>query len=300
MDGGGQRENGRYRQDLHCNKNIHSQWMIPPQMMKDHQALTMKFMGILHERDAAIQERNLALSEKKTALTERDMALLQRDQAVTDLKNTLMERDNAIAALEYRDGSAASTEGNNPQGQRGTKQIHHIYNTREMQVIDALPISTVVLEPIKPRQAKRAKEIKALSVRKPSKSNKETQDRSLGQTQFSIPKPEWKCQDLLNQVRFDETSVPTPGCSCTGAFQPCYKWGKGGWQSSCCTTTLSMHPLPVMPNKRHARLGGRKMSASVFSRLLNHLAQEGHDLSNPLDLKDHWSKHGTNRYITIR
>jgi hypothetical protein len=63
---------------------------------------------------------------------------------------------------------------------------------------------------------------------------------------------------------------------------------------------MSMYPLPAVPNKRHARVGGRKMSGSAFSKLLSRLAAEGHDLSNPVDLKDHWAKHGTNRYITIK
>lgn len=57
----------------------------------------------------------------------------------------------------------------------------------------------------------------------------------------------------------------------------------------------------ALPNKRHARVGGRKMSGSAFNKLLSRLAAEGHhDLSNPVDLKDHWAKHGTNRYITIK
>lgn len=94
--------------------------------------------------------------------------------------------------------------------------------------------------------------------------------------------------------------MPAPVCSCTGKYQQCYKWGDGGWQSACCTTRLSMYPLPVLPNKRHARLGGRKMSGSVFTKLLSRLAADGCDLSVPVDLKDHWAKHGTNRYVTIK
>ncbi|PIN01237.1 hypothetical protein CDL12_26263 [Handroanthus impetiginosus] len=94
--------------------------------------------------------------------------------------------------------------------------------------------------------------------------------------------------------------MPVPVCSCTGVLRPCYKWGNGGWQSSCCTTNLSMYPLPAVPNKRHARVGGRKMSGSAFNKLLSRLAAEGHDLSNAVDLKEHWAKHGTNRYITIK
>ncbi|EFH62935.1 hypothetical protein ARALYDRAFT_893630 [Arabidopsis lyrata subsp. lyrata] len=55
-----------------------------------------------------------------------------------------------------------------------------------------------------------------------------------------------------------------------------------------------------MPNKRHSRVCGRKVSGIVLSRLLSRLAREGHELSSPLDLKDYWVRHGTNRYITIK
>ncbi|MCL7047709.1 hypothetical protein MKW94_028175 [Papaver nudicaule] len=103
-----------------------------------------------------------------------------------------------------------------------------------------------------------------------------------------------------NQVNLDNSKMPPPVCSCTGALQQCYKWGKGGWQSACCTKTLSMYPLPVMDNKRSSRIGGRKMSGGAFTKLVSRLTAEGHDLSLPLDLKDHWSRHGTNRYSTIK
>ena len=95
-------------------------------------------------------------------------------------------------------------------------------------------------------------------------------------------------------------NTPIPHCSCTGSFQPCYRWGNGGWQSACCTTTLSEHPLPMNPLKKGYRLPGRKMSAGAFQKLVRRLAQEGVDLSQPIDLKDFWAKHGTNRYVTIK
>ncbi|XWS40120.1 hypothetical protein CRYUN_Cryun18bG0112700 [Craigia yunnanensis] len=119
-------------------------------------------------------------------------------------------------------------------------------------------------------------------------------------TEVKKCKTEWNGQDIgLNMVNFDETRMPVPVCSCTGVPRQCYKWGNGGWQSSCCTTTMSSYPLPQMPNKRHARVGGRKMSGSVFTKLLSRLAAEEQDLSIPLDLKNYWARHGTNRYITI-
>nr|DAD46968.1 TPA_asm: hypothetical protein HUJ06_016905 [Nelumbo nucifera] len=291
------------------------------------------------ERDAAIQERNVALAEKKAALAERDMAFLQRDAAIAERNNALMERDNAIAALEYRENAlSGSGVPTCPPGcgvPRGTKHVHHLthlteapYHARDMHITEAYPLSSAPAEAHKPRRAKRTKkESKAVPLKRsqqPSSKGKKggedlnklvtvakLHDWRSGQDangsgedlkkQLAVSKPDWKGQDLgLNQVNFDESTMPVPVCSCTGVLQQCYKWGNGGWQSACCTTTLSSYPLPVMPNKRHARIGGRKMSGSAFTKLLSRLAAQGHDLSTPVDLKDHWAKHGTNRYVTIK
>ncbi|KAL6346581.1 hypothetical protein AAG906_000199 [Vitis piasezkii] len=307
MDDGGQRENGRHKLDYY--KGPQNPWnMMPQHHLKEQNALTMnkKVVNILAERDNAIRERNIALSEKKAALEERDEALMQRDAAISERDNALLERDNAIAALRYRESVISI--------QRGTKRMDHppnhaangaegSYNTREVHITDAFPISTIAADSVKSR--KRTKENKAVSskgLKPPRKGKKVNEDlnRQVISDGLKI-KSEWDSQDLgLNLVTFDESTMPVPVCSCTGVPRQCYKWGNGGWQSSCCTTTLSSYPLPQMPNKRHARMGGRKMSGSVFTRLLSRLAAEGHDLSMPLDLKDYWAKHGTNRYIIIK
>ena len=52
--------------------------------------------------------------------------------------------------------------------------------------------------------------------------------------------------------------------------------------------------------KSGSRVPGRKMSGSAFSKLLEKLAALGVDITKPIDLKDHWAKHGTNRYVTIK
>ncbi|CAN1314784.1 Protein BASIC PENTACYSTEINE6 [Linum perenne] len=329
MDDGGHRENGRHKPDQF--KAAQSQIFILLLLQWLMQQPSMKqIMSIMAERDAAIHERNMAISEKKAAISERDMAFLQRDSAIAERNNALMERDNAIATLQYRESSLSNGNMSScPTGcqiSRGMKHIHHpqhhimdeaaTYSSREMQGNDSLPTSPGVLEPTKSRRGKRPKEPKATppnkkSSKSPRKVKKETiewkteQDMDGGgddmNKQLVTSKTDWKGQDLgLNQIAFDETTMQAPVCSCTGIFRQCYKWGNGGWQSSCCTTTLSMYPLPTVPNKRHARIGGRKMSGSAFSKLLSRLAAEGNDLSHPVDLKNHWAKHGTNRYITIK
>jgi len=105
---------------------------------------------------------------------------------------------------------------------------------------------------------------------------------------------------LINGIDLDLSKLPTPVCSCTGNPQQCYRWGVGGWQSACCTKSVSMYPLPLSMKRRGARIAGRKMSLGAFKKVLETLAGEGYNLSNPIDLKPYWAKHGTNKFVTIR
>jgi hypothetical protein len=293
MDDTGHRDNnGRH-------KPPQGQWLM------QHQPSMKQIMAIMAERDAAIQERNLALSEKKSALAERDMAILQRESAINDRNNAIMERDNAIATLHYRENpnnanSIALAKHMQQQQQQHIQNMHHHHNNiAESSSYDVIPMSPVAPEPAKPKRTikRQPREPKPVTNKKPAKPAKKIKREG-----DEIKK--WDSSGLkdlgLNLVSFDETTMSVPVCSCTGNLRPCYKWGNGGWQSSCCTTTLSMYPLPAVPNKRHARVGGRKMSGSAFTKLISRLAGEGYDLSRPVDLKEHWAKHGTNRYITIK
>lgn len=327
MDNIGHRENGRQRPDQY--KGLHTQWMIPQRQMKDHHS--MNLLALMSERDNAIMERDHALAEKKAALAERDMAFAQRESAMVERNAAIVERDNALAALELARTNGFNVNNGNgfpPGSLSGTKNFHHhdqlshaqssprqladspYDHSKEMHISEAYPISIASGNAGK---IKRSKKNSSSPMKRPSgvlrKTKKATGDwRDVGMSgggedpaRESVMKNEWKDQDLgLNQVAYDESSMPAPSCSCTGKLRQCYKWGNGGWQSSCCTMSMSMYPLPVMPNKRHARMGGRKMSGSAFTKLLSRLAGEGHDLSTSVDLKDHWAKHGTNRYITIR
>ncbi|KAL4303567.1 hypothetical protein GQ457_10G024600 [Hibiscus cannabinus] len=310
MDGAGKQENGRYKMDQY--KGAHPAWNVMPQhhMKEQSNALVMnkKIMSILAERDAAIQERNIAVTERKEALAARDEALLQRDKALVERDSAYIERDNALAVLQYRENAMNFPIGSGIQ--RGGTRMHPSYHSTDMgetlncekHVTDAIPVSTITSEEGKSCPVKRTKVNKAVSLKSPRKIKKmaEGLNRQAG-TEVRKCKTEWDGQDIgLNMVNFDKTTMPVPVCTCTGAPRHCYKWGNGGWQSSCCTTTMSSYPLPQLPNKRHARVGGRKMSGSVFTKLLSRLAAEGHDLSIPLDLKTYWARHGTNRYITIK
>ncbi|KAE8698688.1 Protein BASIC PENTACYSTEINE4 [Hibiscus syriacus] len=310
MDGAGKQENGRCKLDQF--KGAPSPWNMMPQhhMKEQSNALVMnkKIISILAERDAAIRERNIAVSERKEALAARDEALQLRDKALAERDSAYIERDYALAVLQYRENAMNFPIGSGIQ--RGGRRMHPSYHSTDMgetlncekHVTDAIPVSTITSEEGKSCPVKRTKVNKAVSPKQPRKIKKVTEglNRQAG-TEVRKCKSEWNGQDIgLNMVNFNETTMPVPVCTCTGVPRHCYKWGSGGWQSSCCTTTMSSYPLPQLPIKRHARVGGRKMSGSVFTKLLSRLAAEGQDLSIPLDLKTYWARHGTNRYITIK
>ncbi|XP_073294904.1 protein BASIC PENTACYSTEINE6 isoform X1 [Primulina huaijiensis] len=335
MDDSGHRENGRNKpsqgQWLMQHQPSMKQIMA---MITERDAAIQERNLALSEKKAALTERDMAILQRDSAIAERNNAIIERDNAIA----ALQYRENAMnngnlspcppgcqIAREIKHVHHSQQQVHHPQ-----QLIPHQapYNTRDSHVTtDTIPLSPVALEPAKTRRTKRPKEAKpATPAKKTSKSFErvKTEGEDLNRTIFSNPeewngqlgvgrgsddlnrqlassKPDWKDQGLgLNQVAFDESTMPVPVCSCTGVLRPCYKWGNGGWQSSCCTTNLSMYPLPAVPNKRHARVGGRKMSGSAFTKLLSRLAAEGHDMSNPVDLKDNWAKHGTNRYITIK
>lgn len=119
----------------------------------------------------------------------------------------------------------------------------------------------------------------------------------------SVPrvKPAKKSLDVvINGIDMDISGIPIPVCSCTGTAQQCYRWGCGGWQSACCTTNVSMYPLPMSTKRRGARIAGRKMSQGAFKKVLEKLAAENYNFATPIDLRTHWARHGTNKFVTIR
>ncbi|KAJ9166006.1 hypothetical protein P3X46_020811 [Hevea brasiliensis] len=337
MDDGGHRENGRHKADQH--KTAHGQWLMQAQpSMKQIMAIMAERDAAIHERNMAISEKKAAIAERDMAFLQRDSAIAERNNAIMERDNaiaTLQYRETSLASGNMSSCPPGCQISRGVKHMHHPQQHpHHVphsseasYGTREMQASDAVLISPVGSEAAKSRRGKRSKDAKVMPPNKktsksPRKVKRENEDLNKimygkshewknGQDmategddlnkQLVASKSDWKGQDLgLNQIAYDESTMPAPVCSCTGVFRQCYKWGSGGWQSSCCTTTLSVYPLPAVPNKRHARVGGRKMSGSAFSKLLSRLAAEGYDLSNPVDLKEHWAKHGTNRYITIK
>ncbi|KAK4761208.1 hypothetical protein SAY87_006101 [Trapa incisa] len=305
---------GRHKMDYY--KGMPPPWNLPSQ----HQAkaanaldLNRKIMAILEDKNNAIRERNAAVEQTKEALQARDEAIKQTNQAYAGRDKALIERDNARAALQYMENGINNyaTVGNQ---QKRAKRANQTFlspsyphsHTPQVDIPEAYLDANEAGQTTdgsldKLDSSKRAKQNKGNSTTG-SKGKKVGEDLSMWAPPIERKiRSKWDNGDEgLNLVNYNGSIMSVPVCSCTGVPRHCYKWGNGGWQSSCCTTTLSMYPLPQIPNKRHARVGGRKMSGSVFLKLLSRMAEEGHDLSTPLDLKDYWAKHGTNRYITIK
>lgn len=152
--------------------------------------------------------------------------------------------------------------------------------------------------PLKKRSQGRAS--KAPKVKKPKKANDLRDAEMNGSAPRGRTAKNTNTSLVINGINLDISGIPTPVCSCTGTPQQCYRWGVGGWQSACCTTSISMYPLPMSTKRRGARIAGRKMSQGAFKKVLERLASEGQNLSNPIDLRTFWAKHGTNKFVTIR
>ncbi|PKA56082.1 Barley B recombinant-like protein B [Apostasia shenzhenica] len=152
--------------------------------------------------------------------------------------------------------------------------------------------------PVKKRSKGQGRPSKASRPNKTKKANA-TRDGSANPS-AKVRSVKKKMDMVINGIDLDLSGMPAPVCTCTGQGQQCYRWGAGGWQSACCTTIISMYPLPMSTKRRGTRIAGRKMSQGAFKKVLEKLAGEGQDFSSPIDLKPFWAKHGTNKFVTIR
>lgn len=152
--------------------------------------------------------------------------------------------------------------------------------------------------PIKKRQG--VKPLKSPKEKKAKRAPRATKAESSPSAPRARSAAKKTTEIVINGIDMDISGIPIPVCSCTGTPQQCYRWGSGGWQSACCTTNMSIYPLPMSTKRRGARIAGRKMSIGAFKKVLEKLAAEGYDFSNQIDLRTHWAKHGTNKFVTIR
>ncbi|KAL2557779.1 Protein BASIC PENTACYSTEINE1 [Forsythia ovata] len=274
-------------------------WGYYEPSLKGH--LGLQLMSSVAERDT------------KHFLTGRDNPVMvaasgpfhSRNSVVTEPPVTHMDyvRDSWI---NHRDKFLHMFPGNpyNPVLMETSGTIHSMQmlqqpdSTKEPRVVS-------VEDPSAKKEAVPAKKRSTAASPKPPKAKKSKKGSSLpkeiGNSSVHRAKTSKKNVDIvINGIDMDISGIPIPVCSCTGTPQQCYRWGCGGWQSACCTTTISMYPLPMSTKRRGARIAGRKMSQGAFKKALERLASEGYNFANPIDLKTYWAKHGTNKFVTIR
>uniref|UniRef100_A0A0E0EVB9 GAGA-binding transcriptional activator n=1 Tax=Oryza meridionalis TaxID=40149 RepID=A0A0E0EVB9_9ORYZ len=135
----------------------------------------------------------------------------------------------------------------------------------------------VIDEPPPPKKRQQGRQPKVPRAKKPKKSAAPREDGAPPNAPAPRRRgPRKNIGMVINGIDLDLSRIPTPICSCTGAPQQCYRWGAGGWQSACCTTTISTYPLPMSTKRRGARIAGRKMSHGAFKKVLEKLAGEGY------------------------
>ncbi|KAE9450341.1 hypothetical protein C3L33_17771, partial [Rhododendron williamsianum] len=185
-----------------------------------------------------LMEHNLTIKTYMAIMAERDAAIREKHMALDERRRAFAERDMAMLQRDAAEGEAI--KGDHHQ-RNFNKTPSKSQRKGKRQVEDSSP------------------EVNCWKLESDFASEDD------GGEELDDELEAWKESLGLNQINFDENTMPAPVCSCTGLPQPCYKWGNGGW-----------HRLAARP------------------------PSEGQDLSIPLDLKDHWSKHGSNRYSALK
>eukprot|EP00250_Pteridium_aquilinum_P033313 c5441_g1_i1 orf=276-1280(+) len=302
------------------------------QVIAERDAAVVERDSVLADKKAAFNERDSAFLQRDIAFAERDAAMLERDNAMAALDSARGHRalgwNQFKRQPDMKGRDATLLQMSLPSAPFMVEEPHafnadpsmlgFINNSEKMQPVQQQQQPNGKSRKKEGPKAKRERKTPAAAgtdgpkgegKKKRGDNSNRTQEGVvplilpvvpyLGQESEQQPQKNDMHQFVQEQKDFVITT-PIPYCSCTGTSQACYRWGNGGWQSACCTNTLSVHPLPMNPMKRGYRLPGRKMSAGAFQKLVKRLTQEGADLSQPIDLKNFWAKHGTNRYITIK
>ncbi|MCO5613076.1 hypothetical protein L7F22_067350 [Adiantum nelumboides] len=251
-------------------------------MLKEY--ARMKLMQVIAERDAAMVQRDHVLAEKKVAFEERASAFLQRNIAYAKRDAAMVERDHAMVALE-------NARGHRALGWNQFKRQPELKGRDSMLLQMSLPSGPFMVE--EPHSFNGDPAMLSFITNNPEKyslcnnlnnlvlrqKRRMTQSQKGRERHLSTSLDGQKSEPKKKRV-----NLATDG-----------EMGVGSQHN-----TLSMHPLPMNPLKKGYRLPGRKMSAGAFQKLVKRITQEGVDLSQPIDFKNYWAKHGTNRYITIK
>lgn len=178
------------------------------------------------------------------------------------------------------------------------------YGEKFLQIIHGNPKYTISPQPVYSSK----EEIEAHWADGVAQSSVENEKKRMKSAESDSPKtkkskhgppPMQSVDVVINGIEKGVSGIPIPVCSCTGIPRKCDPRGSGGWQSVCCTTSFSLYPLPMSTKRPGVRTAGRRMTQGTFKKVLEKLAADGYDFSEPIDLKTHWIKH-SNRSSTVR
>ncbi|XP_004513327.1 protein BASIC PENTACYSTEINE1-like [Cicer arietinum] len=272
----------------------------PVSSFKSH--LGLQLMSSMPEKPLLGGHNAAVLSGGNGAFHHRDIGLPQTTYPMDYMRDAWIssQRDN-----KYMNMNMIPT---NPgySGIPETSSAHHIQMIQPPELLKEERPTEDAAPPVVEKTNGTGKKRQGLKVpkspkaKKPKRGPRDPKDENTRSVPRTPRVPKKTTEIAINGIDLDISSIPIPVCSCTGTPQQCYRWGSGGWQSACCTTAISIYPLPMSTKRRGARIAGRKMSIGAFKKVLEKLAAEGYNFSNPIDLRTYWAKHGTNKFVTIR
>ncbi|XP_071702500.1 protein BASIC PENTACYSTEINE2-like [Rutidosis leptorrhynchoides] len=280
-------------------------WGYYEPVMKEHLGLQLMSPMVDH-RDTKpfLPQRENLLMMNQSAIPyqhqPRNSVVSEAPNPMQYMRDGWIQRDRFLHMLPRNPNFPGISDTGSSQSMHMIQQLDS-YKDPEMNLEDNEAVggvnggSSVNGGPMKRSAGGADKLQRAKKPKKASSSPKENGNRS-GQRSKTVKSVEV----VINGIDMDLAGIPIPVCTCTGAPQQCYRWGCGGWQSACCTTTISMYPLPMSTKRRGARIAGRKMSQGAFKKVLEKLSSEGYDFDVAIDLRSYWAKHGTNKFVTIR
>ncbi|KMS96626.1 hypothetical protein BVRB_8g201220 [Beta vulgaris subsp. vulgaris] len=259
--------------------------------------LNLQLMSSIADRKPLLGGRESALIANTNAgFHQRDYGVPSSHYHVDYMRDTWINRENKFFNMLPSGHSYGVPTETAPTHHPPMQMLRQPESSNEERMIRTEPVE-INNGPLKKRSA--GKSEKAPKTKKPKKTPSGPKDGGSGSAQRAKSAKK-TTEVVINGIDMDISTIPIPVCSCTGTPQQCYRWGSGGWQSACCTTSMSMYPLPMSAKRRGARIAGRKMSLGAFKKVLEKLAAEGYNFSNSIDLRTHWAKHGTNKFVTIR
>ncbi|GAB2292758.1 hypothetical protein Dimus_026994 [Dionaea muscipula] len=271
-------------------------WGYYPSTIKAHHQIPLQLMPPIDRKPLLGQRDSSVMTSINAGFHPRDCGVPNSHYQMEYMRDWVARDNRYYNALPGNHSYSVPTEHSTTHHHLQMLQQPESSSDERMVRADGLTAESSN-GPVKKRSA--GKTEKPPRTKKPKKAPSGAKEGG-GSSVHRAKAPKKTTEVIINGIDMDISNIPVPVCSCTGAPQQCYRWGSGGWQSACCTTGMSMYPLPMSAKRRGARIAGRKMSLGAFKKVLEKLAAEGYNFSNPIDLRSHWAKHGTNKFVTIR